>query len=442
MYSPEEIGVMRAIKHAFDPDDIFNPGKIFPLVPETRLEPSSDRGAERRSIGSPVLKDGVVFSPSSLAEAGDGFAAFSQQKKRVRISGDMQRGAADIVCRTADLDDIIVYDPDELVITVGAGARLDAVQAHIEKDGLRLALASPWKDASLGGLVAANLNSPLRMRYGGIADQLLAMSIVLADGRTIRAGRPVMKNVAGYDLPKLMVGSFGSLGLIADITFKLHVQPGARRTLLAPVADLHQGLDLGLHCLQTAYVASGIALVKGAPLPAGLPMSEFTLVYTAEGLPADVAAELELVQKTMQAAGVSAVDEIGSTSSVGLWAAHLGASQTPFKLRVGVPVKDLDPFLTALEDDLEKYNIFCDIAGGLIYLSLGMGDFDRARTDLGRIRAHALAMDGYAVVMQAPDDWRARIDLWGYSPDAQSIMKALRSLWDSDDVLVSDFSLS
>ncbi len=82
-------------------------------------------------------------------------------------------------------------------------------------------LVSPWPTATIGGLIAANVNAPLRMRYGAIRDLVLCATVVLADGRVLRTGRPVIKNVAGYDLTKAFVGSHGTLGLITDVTLKL-----------------------------------------------------------------------------------------------------------------------------------------------------------------------------------------------------------------------------
>ncbi|MDQ7028410.1 MAG: FAD-binding oxidoreductase [Ardenticatenia bacterium] len=95
------------------------------------------------------------------------------------------------------------------------------LQQRLAEVGMQVALASPWPDATVGGLVAANLNAPLRLRYGAIRDNVLCATVALADGRVIRAGRPVVKNVAGYDLPKVFVGSCGTLGVLTDVTLKL-----------------------------------------------------------------------------------------------------------------------------------------------------------------------------------------------------------------------------
>ncbi len=99
------------------------------------------------------------------------------------------------------------------------------VQAVLAERGLQAAVAAPWPSATVGGLIAANINGPARMRYGSLRDNLLCATVALADGRVIHAGRPLVKNVAGYDLPKVFVGSWGTLGLLTDVTLKLTPLP-------------------------------------------------------------------------------------------------------------------------------------------------------------------------------------------------------------------------
>ena len=109
--------------------------------------------------------------------------------------------------------------------------------------------------------------------------------------RVIRAGRSVVKNVAGYDLPKLFVGSYGTLGLMCDLTLKLTPAPRARKTLAIPMAKLSDGVTLAQKLLPNMAIASGLVICQGAQI-GDMPAADFTLLYTAEGLPEDVDAEL------------------------------------------------------------------------------------------------------------------------------------------------------
>ncbi len=149
-----------------------------------------------------------------------------------------------------------------MYIVAGAGTSLQDLRRFLESKDLYLPLVSPWDETTLGGLVAANLNAPLRTRYGGIRDLLLCMTVILPDGRVIDAGKPLVKNVAGYDLPKLFVGSFGCLGMITSVTFKVLAKPKARFTCAIPVGDPARAIRTGLSIYQQTLNASAILWIK------------------------------------------------------------------------------------------------------------------------------------------------------------------------------------
>lgn len=151
--------------------------------------------------------------------------------KSVRIRGGGTKSAllppTKSTLSTRCLSGIHTLAPEDMYVTVGTGMRLEEVQEVLRHHRMWAPLVSPWAEATIGGIVATNINAPLRMRYGSIRDMLLAATVALPDGRIARIGRPVVKNVAGYDLPKLYVGSHGTLGLLCDVTLKLTPLPRA-----------------------------------------------------------------------------------------------------------------------------------------------------------------------------------------------------------------------
>ncbi len=237
MYTGAELAAMTEIKAIFDPKTLLNPGKIFP----DELPPAE--------YASPALPSGEVFTPTDAAGAAAGLRALAQAAQRVHIGSAAKgdRNGADVWLSTSAFNGITVFAPDDLYVTAGAGTPLSDLQAVLAEHQMQAPLAAPWAGATLGGLVATNVNSPQRLRYGGIRDLLMATTVALADGRVIRAGRPVVKNVAGYDLPKLFVGSHGTLGLITDLTFKLAPLPARPQNAglacgrLAPRVSLGRG---------------------------------------------------------------------------------------------------------------------------------------------------------------------------------------------------------
>jgi D-lactate dehydrogenase (cytochrome) len=286
---------------------------------------------------------GDVFTPGTAEEAAAGLRKLSELNCRVIING---RSDGTVTLSTQALWGIETYAPDDLYITTGAGTTLGEIQAFLTKDKRQVPLVAPWSAATIGGLVAANVNSPQRMLYGSVRDQLLCATVALADGRVIRAGRPVVKNVAGYDLPKIFVGSYGTLGLLVDVTLKLMPLPRAKRTLLIPVNDLTRGLAWAGQLLPLALVASAIVLRKGHPLP-GLPASPYVLAYTAEGIPEDVESELSQVRAVIEEIGAAQPIQVATPSGTDLWL-ELVANAKPNALqaRAGIAPKDLSAFVT------------------------------------------------------------------------------------------------
>jgi glycolate dehydrogenase FAD-binding subunit len=136
------------------------------------------------------------------------------------------------------LNQMVEYQPADQVVAVEAGMTLQALQRELARNGQRLALDPPQPaKATIGGIVAANSFGPLRTRYGSVRDLIIGVSVVRADGVRAKGGGKVVKTVAGFDLPKLMCGSFGTLAFIATVTFRVHPLPEKTLTLCARRAD-------------------------------------------------------------------------------------------------------------------------------------------------------------------------------------------------------------
>jgi glycolate oxidase FAD binding subunit len=166
-------------------------------------------------------------SVSSLLEASEALAAAHAEGRRLAIGEDLT---------TDGLDRILEHEAGDLTCTVEAGVRLSAVQDALANHGQRLSLDPPG-DPTVGALLARNASGPLRHRFGAPRDLVLGVTLVLADGTIANAGGKVVKNVAGYDLARLVCGSEGRLALIARASFRLHPQPKAAQTLAVETDD-------------------------------------------------------------------------------------------------------------------------------------------------------------------------------------------------------------
>ncbi len=451
MFNADELRAMQDIKEVFDPGYLLNPGKILPDLssqPAPHLPPPAPTAEQVRAgeqmagagpagqpkTHTPNSKLPNPFAPASAQEAAEALRAWAAdgQPTTIRIRGGGTKSGllppADVLLSTHALRGIRTYSPDDLYVTVGAGTPLAELQQDLARDQMWVPFASPWPLSTVGGLLVTNFNAPLRMRYGGIRDLVLAVTAVLPDGRVIRAGRPVVKNVAGYDLPKLFIGSHGTLGLITDVTLKLLPFPRARTSLMVPVDDLGRGLAWGARLLRTCLVASALLLCRGCDTPGVT--APFTLIYTAEGVPEDVAAELAQARGVLQAEGASGLIQFDTSfpshgpqegqAGTQVWEGWMRAAlPSDTTLRAGVAPKDLARVLSGLGPALGDAPFIADLPGGLLYVR---------SAEVEAVRRSAQAAGGYTVVLSAPD---GKLDTWGHTPDGLDLMRALKARWDA-----------
>jgi glycolate oxidase subunit GlcD len=379
MHTPDELAVMRDVKAVFDPQNRFNPGKMFPaappepdLIPQCRVLPAV------RSIADRIRT-----------------AAESVPPARVFIGGnhvpDDVLDSGDVCLSSRTLDGVISFTPDDMYVVAGAGTSLRDLHGFLESKNRYLPLVSPWDETTLGGLVAANLNAPLRSRYGGIRDLLLCMTVILPDGRVIDAGKPLVKNVAGYDLPKLFVGSFGCLGMITSVTFKVLAHPKARFTCSIPVGDPALAIRVGLSIYQQTINASAILWIKKKNALQG------KLICTFEGLPEDIQIEANLFQQLASAHHLKNIDSVACNDGSTLWADWVRSGcDVGALVKYGVSPGDLLELISNQPDKMTSSAVLIDTANGCLYL----GNDDHAC-----LARSALQLNGYAIdISKIPPD--------------------------------------
>ncbi len=424
MYDEDVLAAMREIKALFDPHGILNPGKLFPVAPQERA------AGPRPSPLPPPSAGAEVVSPTSAEEAASLIRALVAGGKRVRVRGGGTKSAllppTDVRLSTVALAGVREYARDDLYVTVGAGTTWGALQAALEGEPLWVPLHSPWPGATVGGLVSTAWNAPLRMRYGSLRDLVLAMTVVLPDGRTLRLGRPVMKNVAGYDLSKLFIGSHGALGLVVEVTFKLVPRPRAVATYAIPVASREQGASLGRRLMRRTLVASAVQLCRGRAIPSV--DAPYALLFTAEGLPWDVEAELVQVRQVAEAVGLT--PQPSPLSGTHLWGEWLAAPTTAgYLVRVGVAPRAVGRAVVELPAEVD---FLADFWSGHIYVR-------GAEASLPALRGIAERHGGYAVILDAASTLRqGGVDRWGYRPDAWKWMRAIHARWNPSGLFNPD----
>ena len=320
MYGSGELAAMLQVKQVFDPHNLFNPGKIFP----DHLEAASpavgrgpDGGLRPYLPGSPIL-------PVNAVQAAEALADLQESAQPVYLAGGGSQWRGDpppgSLLSTRRLNGILKLSAQDFYVTALAGTPLVELHQALGEAGFCLPAASPWPETTLGGLLVASLNSPLRGLYGGLRDQALAVQVALPGGSLLRFGRPLMKDVAGYQMHKLFCGSYGALGLLTEITFKIYSHPLARRSLGVHCPELSQAVKLGFAALRRASICSGAVVVPGSLEDRTLPGC--SLLLTLEGHPADVAAELAELRLALGQVSDGEIREPEHYTAVGLWCAR------------------------------------------------------------------------------------------------------------------------
>ena len=239
VFSEADMNAMLSVRAAFDPLRLCNPGKIIPMLRgcgEASAVATESEPQIRRIVHSsehpqePASFESVssVF-PSSTEEVSQLMKyAFA---KRLTVSVG---GATDLVIHTDRLNRIIEHEPADLIAVAQAGVTLTAFNEKLSENGQWLPLDPPNDGrATLGGVVATGLGGAQQFGYGRPRGSVIGMTVVLADGSVIKAGGRVVKNVAGYDLCKLFTGSYGTLGIITELIFKLRPRPAREATAVA-----------------------------------------------------------------------------------------------------------------------------------------------------------------------------------------------------------------
>jgi glycolate oxidase FAD binding subunit len=196
-----------------------------------------------------------VSEPATVDELAGVLRAATAAGRRVSIG----RAGADIEVSLERLDRVLAHEAGDLTVTVEAGIRLSALRARLAPHGQELALDPPG-DPTIGGCLAGDLSGPRRHRFGAPRDLLLGVTLVLADGTVANAGGTVVKNVAGYDLGKLVCGSAGRYAAIARASLRLHPLPAARASVVVDVDEPDEAARLARTVAHSALIPTACDL--------------------------------------------------------------------------------------------------------------------------------------------------------------------------------------
>jgi glycolate oxidase FAD binding subunit len=372
-----------------------------------------------------------TLKPQTAEDTRDLLAwAVSEQKPLEIVGNGTKRGFGHPVAASHSLDlsglsGIVEYEPAELVLTARAATPISEIEALLRQSNQQLAFEPPdlgplygaqAERATLGGIVAGNLSGPRRVQTGAARDHTLGVQVATGRGELIKAGGRVVKNVSGYDLTKLMCGSWGTLGVLTQISIKVLPAPEKTRTVLIA------GQNAADACLaMTAALSSPHEVSAAAFLPANI-TARSRVSYVAgagasvtairiEGPPVSVGVRNTALRDLLSAFGE--IEELHGHNSGAFWQEVRDA--TPFSSgdavlwRLSVAPASGGAVLDALGDlGIEGY---LDWGGGLIWASSG-DDVERA----SQVRTLAESAGGHATLVRAPDALKTSIGVFHPQP--------------------------
>lgn len=337
-----------------------------------------------------------------------------------------------LVVSTERLKRLIDHAVGDLTVTVEAGMRFADLQTTLAQAGQFLAIDPTYPEyATIGGIVATADTGSLRQRYNSVRDMLLGLSFVRADGKLAKAGGRVVKNVAGYDLMKLFTGSYGTLGIITQVTFRVYPLPEASQTVV--LSGDGSAIDQATQTLLSSALTPASADVLSASVVAALGIEKGTaLAIRLQSILPSVQEQAQRVVEVGQALGLTSAC-FTERDDVTLWqrlqermtATHQAEAIT---CKIGIRPSEAVALLTTID------TLAIAPWSGQIHAASGLGrlvlDAATPPETLLKMRSFCQTNGGFLSLLQAPIALKQAIEVWGYAGNALELMRQLKQQFD------------
>ncbi len=378
----------------------------------------------------------AVALPHNLEELSEMMRLASDERWRVIPAGAgtwLEMGNRptrfDLIVSTAKMNRVIEYEPADLTATVEAGCALASFNKNAAEHRQFIPL-DPFGDerSTLGGVIATASAGPLRCAYGTPRDWLIGIRVVHADGGVTKAGGKVVKNVAGYDLCKLYAGSFGTLAVIAEMSFKLRALPPVEKTLVFYANDVESLCALVARVNDSDVQPAAMELISPSNnLALAIEDNQFALALRFLN-------EAEAVDSQIEEAAKLGADfkhtVLSESDADAFWRGYHESetsSQIASSLRMSALPADLPAALADVDLALPEINWRAHAANGVVRI--------HAETEIepGRVaelRKRAQSRGGQLVILRAPNRIKEQLDVWGEVGQTASLMRALKEKFD------------
>ncbi len=398
----------------------------------------------------------LVITPSTVAEAAQVVTLASQHDLHLIARGNgsyLNIGSVpeqiDVLLETNKLTRLLEHEAPDLTCHVEAGLTLGALQAYLKTKGQRLALDPPnAQEATLGGILAANASGPKRLRYGTARDLVIGLRVIQATGEIARSGGSVVKNVAGYDLNKLYIGSLGTLGVIVECNFKLHPLPVAERTLLLTYPNATDAMQTVISINASLLSPSALELIDAGAASdmtdffgLNLPANGYTLAINFEDSPTAVNRQIDEARLIARSHNALLGDDLEGEQQARFWDVIREHTQGTLTCKVALLVSQVAPYLQHLEHICRRHDleaaVIAHAGNGVLYIELRPGDATpRLVEAIAALRMHAQELRGSMVVERCPVDLKRRLSVWGEPGADFRMMQRLKQQFDPKGMFV------
>ena len=397
----------------------------------------------------------AVVIPGSVEEVSRLLAYAHLEKLAVVPRGNGTKMAAggipgkiDLVLSMLRINRITEHDIPNLSLSVQAGITLAEVQKKLAGTGKGsfLPLDPPYSEqATIGGIMAANSSGPRRYFYSTARDLLLGLKAVSPNGDVVAFGGKTVKNVSGYDMTKLMIGSWGALGVITEITTKLLPLPEASATLLASFGDLPKAGAMTRKILHSVLLPSAMELMDGRAAGQLAEKARYLVAFSLEGVGEAVDRQVAEIGEMATREGAVDTKVLKGEDERTFWIRVRDfalSSATPVILRTNVVISKLPEILGRYETMARDAGIACAMIGhaGNGILTSYLLDYGAEKISpivdlIGKFTEEAAKHEGNLIVESSPRNLKERVSVWGRPRSDEVVMRRLKETVDPEGVL-------
>jgi glycolate oxidase FAD binding subunit len=421
----------------------------------------------RRIVGAPHVLTGVDCSPyvvegrapeavvfpgtteevaAVLVQAGEAGLPVTPWGGGTKMAIGSPPNRIGLVLGLTRLNRILEHEPGDLTVTVEAGLTLDALQEALGRRGQWLSLDPASSDrATVGGILASNASGPRRHLYGTARDLVIGLTVVAADGSVVHGGGKVVKNVAGYDLPKLYIGSFGTLGVLVEATFKLRPRPDVDRLVIARFDRLKDAGAAARAVLGSDVIPSALELVDGEALRRLGHGGGAALLVGLDGIAEQVDWEVAELARLLGPLGRGETTVLDGAGRAETWRALAGLgrpghdqvaavmkwavlpTQAAELMETGAAAAQRNGLTAALTAHAGVGIVTAILSGGT--------DANAVVATITEWRALANGVGGHAMVEWAPLAVKERVAVWDVAGPALRLMKGIKERLDPRGLL-------